>query len=119
MVHELENGLFSGTTRTINFESNTLPLSYSLFEKDALVVKEFKSKYLTIQKNDIPYLKVNFESFVHLGIWTKDKAPFLCIEPWHGYADSIDSNGNILEKEAIQVINENDVFTTSFSIEIL
>lgn len=119
VLNELENGLFSGKTRELILKNKTLPLTDSLFEKDALVVKEFKSKYLTIWKNDNPYLKVIFECFPNLGIWTKPKAPFLCIEPWHGFADSVDSNGNILEKQGIQTIDENDVFNTSFSIEIL
>lgn len=117
-THELENGLFSGKTKTINTQNN-LPLTYSLFEKDALVFKNLKSKYLTILHHNIPYLKVNFEHFPHLGIWTKQNAPFLCIEPWHGYADSIDSEGNIFKKKGIQILNANEVFKTSFSIEIL
>ncbi len=119
VLNELENGLFSGKTKDLILENKILPLSNALFENDALVVKEFKSKYLTIWKNNNPYLKVIFERFPHLGIWTKPKAPFLCIEPWHGFADSVDSNGNILQKQGIQTIHENDVFKTSFSIEIL
>ncbi|WP_300571000.1 aldose 1-epimerase family protein [Flavobacterium sp.] len=119
VINELENGLFSGKTKELILENKKVQLTDALFEKDALVLKEFKSKYLTILKNNNPYLKVIFERFPHLGIWTKPKAPFLCIEPWQGFADSIDSNGNILEKQGIQTIPENDVFKTSFSIEIL
>lgn len=118
-THELENGLFSGKTRTIDLNHNNLPLAYSLFEKDALVFKKFNSKYLTILHNNNPYLKVNFEKFPHLGIWTKQNAPFLCIEPWAGFADFVDSDGNIFEKPGIQIINEKEVFEASFSIEIL
>ncbi|MEO8517279.1 MAG: aldose 1-epimerase family protein [Flavobacterium sp.] len=118
-THELENGLFSGKTRTININNNNLPLSYSLFEKDALVFKNLNSKYLTILHNNNPYLKVNFEKFPYLGIWTKQNAPFLCIEPWLGFADFVDSNGNLLEKPGIQIINEAEVFEASFSIETL
>lgn len=119
ITHELENGLFSGRTRTIFLENKKLSLTYSLFKKDALVFKKINSDFLMIEKNNIPYLKVNFEKFPHLGVWTKQNAPFLCIEPWHGFADSIDSNGNILEKESMQTINEEEIFETSFSIEIL
>jgi galactose mutarotase-like enzyme len=118
-THELENGLFSGKTKTIPLQNNKLPLTYATFEKDALVLKKFKSKYLTILYNTIPYLKVNFEKFPYLGIWTKQNAPFLCIEPWFGFADFVDSNGNIFEKPGIQTINEKEAFETSLSIEIL
>lgn len=117
--HQLENEAFSGKTKTISLEKNQLPLHYSLFEKDAIVLKNCKSKYLTILKNNNPYLKVIFESFPFLGIWTKPNAPFLCIEPWQGCADSDTANGDIFQKEGIQILNHNKEFNTSFSIEIL
>ncbi|MFM9987984.1 aldose 1-epimerase family protein [Flavobacterium sp.] len=118
-THELEDEQFSGKTRTINLKNKTLPLTYSLFEKDALVFKEFKSKGLIIIKNNNPYLKINLESFPNLGIWTKKNAPFLCIEPWFGYADDKNSNNNIFDKKGIQILDINSTFNTSFSIEIL
>ena len=64
-------------------------------------------------------LKVNFEDFPNLGIWTKVGAPFICIEPWFGYSDTIESNGNLFEKEGVIVLEANDTFQTKFSLEIL
>lgn len=119
ITHELEDGQFTGKTKTIPLQDKLLPLHYSLFENDALVFKNLKSKYLTILKNNNPFLKVTFGDFPFLGIWTKPEAPFLCIEPWHGYADSYDANGSIFQKEGILVLNPNEKFKTSFSIEIL
>jgi galactose mutarotase-like enzyme len=119
ITHELENEQFSGKTKSINLKNKTLPLSYSLFEKDAIVLKKMESKNIIILKNQLPYLKINFGDFPNLGIWTKKNAPFLCIEPWHGYADSANANGRIEDKEGIIVINKGDSFETSFSIEIL
>lgn len=37
-------------------------------------------------------------NFPHFALWKQPNAPFLCFEPWQGYADSIDTQGNILEK---------------------
>ncbi|TGD58219.1 aldose 1-epimerase family protein [Flavobacterium humi] len=117
--HELENGLFSGKTSAILLQDKTLPLHYSLFEKDALVFKKLKSKYLTILKNNNPFLKVTFGNFPSLGIWTKPDAPFLCIEPWQGYADAADANGAIFEKEGILVLDQGQTYKASFAIEML
>jgi galactose mutarotase-like enzyme len=64
-------------------------------------------------------LKVNFDGFPSLGIWTKTQAPFLCIEPWFGYSDTEVNFGNLFEKEGIQILNENEQFKSNFSIEIL
>lgn len=119
ITHELENNLFSGKTRPINLDKTNLPLTYSLFEKDALVFKTIQSKKVTILENQEPLLKVNFEDFSSLGIWTVQNAPFICIEPWIGFADDATSNGNLFDKTNIQLLKENSSFEASFSIEIL
>ena len=64
-------------------------------------------------------MKINLGNFPNLGIWTKIDAPFLCIEPWLGYSDSQNSNGDLYSKEGIQILETNNQFETSFSIEIL
>ena len=73
----------------------------------------------TILKNEKPLLKVNFEDFPSLGIWTKMNAPFICIEPWFGYSDTNENFGNLFEKEGIQILDSNKIFNSKFSIEIL
>lgn len=119
ITHELENEQFSGKSRKITLENQALPLSYALFEKDALVFKNLNSRSLIIFENGNPYLKIHLGNFPHLGIWTKPNAPFLCIEPWFGYADSVNSNGSIFEKKAIQQIEPKQTFECYFTIEIL
>jgi galactose mutarotase-like enzyme len=54
-----------------------------------------------------------------LGIWTKSQAPFICIEPWIGFADTIENNGNLEEKEGIKILGINQTFQTNYFIEIL
>lgn len=117
--HELENDLLSDKFSTIEMVENLVPLTYSLFEKDALIFKKLQSKNITISENKKPLLRVQFDDFPNLGIWTKNNAPFLCIEPWLGYSDTIHASGNILEKEGIQIINSSEIFKSNFSIEIL
>jgi galactose mutarotase-like enzyme len=95
--------------------NNVVPLKYELFENDALILNH---KYLTILKNQTPLLRVHYSGFPHLGIWTKINAPFLCIEPWFGYSDSVESTGNLMEKE-VQIIDPEQTFEAKFSIEIL
>ena len=115
----LENDLVSTQTETIATNSNFVPLTHKLFERDALIFKKLQSKSLTIVEKEIPRLKVHFEDFPNLGIWTKVGAPFLCIEPWFGYSDTIKTNGNLFEKEGVIILEVNDTFQTNFSIEIL
>lgn len=116
---QLENDLICNETITLPMKENRLPLSYSLFENDALIFKKLESKAITILENDIPFLKVKFESFPSLGIWTKTKAPYICIEPWFGYADTMTNSGELSEKEGIQIIGIKEQFQSEYSIEIL
>ncbi|MFQ6602763.1 aldose 1-epimerase family protein [Flavobacterium sp. C3NV] len=115
----LENDLISNKTKVLETTRNIIPLNYSLFENDALIFKTLESKSLTILENSKPYLKVDFEDFPSLGLWTKEQAPFICIEPWLGYSDTAENSGDLFEKEGILVLDANKTFHSKFSITIL
>lgn len=115
----LKNNLLSEKTVLLPLKNNCLPLDYALFEKDALVFRNHKIKSITIQKNTIDLLTVHFEQFPDLGIWTKVNAPFICIEPWFGYADTVSANQNIADKDGIQVLEANQLFSVSYQIEVM
>jgi galactose mutarotase-like enzyme len=117
--YELENDLLSDKTAQITFDGNQLKLNYSLFEKDALIFKELKSKQIQLLEKNVPVLNFRFNDFPHFGIWTKMSAPFICLEPWVGYSDVIGTCGNIKEKEGIQKLEGNTAKEYSFSIGIL
>lgn len=117
---QLENDLLSDRTVGIPLQQDrTLPLNYGLFEKDALIFKNLDSETVEILRNGKPYLKVAFPDFPHLGIWTKQGAQFLCIEPWQGYSDHNNSSGNIVEKEGVITLQSQESYSAGFKIEIL
>lgn len=115
----LENDLISNKTKQLETKENQIELNYQLFENDALIFKSLESNSLTILENNKPYIKVDFADFPSLGIWTKENAPFICIEPWFGYSDTPDNTGNLFEKEGIVTLDANQTFNSKFSIEIL
>ena len=115
----LENDLVSDNSFEIALENKKLQLDYSIFENDALIFKTVQSRAITILENKKPLLKVAFNDFKNLGIWTKVGASFICIEPWLGYSDAVHATGNLLEKEGIQLVAVNERFECSFSVEIL
>jgi galactose mutarotase-like enzyme len=117
--HLLENDLISNITEVLKTTDNGVPLNYKLFENDALIFKTLESNSLTILENSKPYIKVDFEDFPSLGIWTKDQAPFICIEPWLGYSDTADNSGDLFEKEGVLVLDANQTFISKFNIQIL
>lgn len=112
-------GLLDNTTTEVLNDTNTLHLNAKSFEKDALVFKKLKSNQITLSnKQDGDLVTISFEDFPYLGIWSKPNAPFVCIEPWLGVADSINSSQKIEEKEAIINLAPNKDFNASYSIEI-
>nr|WP_315232217.1 aldose 1-epimerase family protein [uncultured Flavobacterium sp.] len=115
----LEDDLISNNTKQLEVHNKQIPLTYDLFENDALIFKTLQSDSLTILENENPILRVHFKDFPSLGIWTKMNAPFLCIEPWFGYSDTNENSGNLLEKEGILILDSNETFYSKFSIEIL
>ncbi|TDX10747.1 aldose 1-epimerase family protein [Flavobacterium sp. S87F.05.LMB.W.Kidney.N] len=115
----LENDLISSQTKILETTHNIVPLNYELFKNDALIFKTLESKSLTILKDSKPYVKVAYNDFPSLGIWTKENAPFICIEPWLGYSDTDENSGDLYKKEGILTLEENKNFSAKFSITIL
>ena len=112
-------GYFTGETKPVLTNGNQLALTKHLFDNDALVFKNLASRRATIRSYAHTHaVTVDYPAFPYLGIWAKPGAPFVCIEPWLGCADSEGQPKPIQEKEAVQHIDADKVFETSFSIEI-
>jgi galactose mutarotase-like enzyme len=115
----MTNGLIINKTKSAFNNPNTINLREDLFDKDALIFKDLKSRKVTLKhKNKGPVLSMCFEDFPYLGIWAKPNAPYVCIEPWLGIADSETTNQKIEDKEGIIALNAGLIFIASYSIEI-
>ncbi len=100
-----------------------LPLDHKLFKNRVIILKGVKSESLMIRKKDSKSgIKIiGIDKFPYLGIWTyvKKEEPFICIEPWYGISDYVNSNGEIKEKTGIQSLAPNERFMMRYSIEII
>jgi galactose mutarotase-like enzyme len=98
---------------------NTINLHPEIFANDALILKNVKSSAISLKckKSDFE-LKVRFNDFPYLGLWAKPNAPYVCIEPWIGIADSADTDRELATKELMQKLGSNKTFTAEYSIEI-
>ncbi len=115
----MSSGLVTSKTKPVFTDRSKIRLSADLFNEDALIFKDLKSRKVTLKHQDKgPILSVTFEDFPYLGIWAKPKAPYVCIEPWLGIADSETTNQKIVEKEGIIALDSGSVFNASYSIEI-
>lgn len=114
-----ESGFFTGDTEQVYLDNRRLKLSKDLFKDGALVFKEIKSKEVLIRNHQTPsFVSVSFEDFKALGVWAAPDAPFVCIEPWLGYADNAGELKEFSEKDGIQKLETSKVFECSFTIGI-
>jgi galactose mutarotase-like enzyme len=114
----LEENLISDKKIPVVLNEKNLNLKYELFENDALIFKSIQSKSLVLKHLNNPVLKIKYQDFPDLGIWTMVNAPFICLEPWFGFSDGLDAGGTIFEKEGISVLDANQQFESSYSIEV-
>ncbi len=98
-----------------------LTLSDQLFEDDALIFLSLNSRSLRFgpANGGSPALKIDFESMPHLGIWTKPGAPFLCIEPWFGYASPADFSGPLMAKPGSVHIAAGEAKAFAMAVELI
>lgn len=112
-------GLLTDETAPVLANTNILPLSKTLFDRDALIFMNAKSEKITLGSHKSSRrLTVEFPGFPQLGIWAKPGAPFVCIEPWYGYADTEQPYGDIWNKPGIRLLPAGETFTCTHRISV-
>ncbi len=128
-ILELENGLIakelnSGNVLTDLKKESKIKLNSESFEKDAIILRNIKSNKCIlreIKNNSVnkEILEFDFSGFLYLGIWSKKRAPFVCIEPWYNTADYIDSDGIFENKKDIIKLKEKEKFRCEYKIKFM
>ena len=111
-----EKALYNGKTAPFIKNTDSIKLHDDLFLNDALVFKDLKSKEVSLHGPEGKILSVNYKDFPFLGIWSKPKAPYVCVEPWIGHADTVDSTQNLFDKEGSLILKPNQEYKASYSI---
>ncbi len=116
----LDNGLLENGTVPLLENTDQLPLRKELFEADAIVLKELNStKVRLIQERTGRGFEFDFNGFPYLGIWAAKGADFVCIEPWCGIADNVDSNQQLVEKEGINELGAGGLFERTWKFAVI
>ncbi len=114
-----KEGLIADETLPFFDNNNIINLHPHIFENDALVFKNLNSRKVSLKsKKSDQMLTVSFPDFNYLGIWAKPNAKFVCIEPWLGIADSVNSDRNFEHKEALIRLEPKGTFTAKYFITI-
>ena len=101
------------------FDGRRITLNEKLFEYDALVFKDLTSNRVALKnKIDAREVIVDLKDAPYLGIWRPQEAPFVCIEPWYGVADSVHSDYDFLKKEGLIELEKSDCFSASIVLHV-
>ena len=103
-IRRLSGGLLRAEAEPSPVQGRVLPLDERLFEADAVILDAPASRSLRYAGPSGPSLELAWSGFRELGIWTKPGGPFLCIEPWRGFASPQGFDGEFADKPGLMLI---------------
>ena len=95
-------------------------LKKDIFTIDTILIRDVKSKSVKLLNKENKGIEFSYPKFSTLAIWTPyNEAPFICLEPWIGYNDLHDTNGEYLTKADLVKLNPNESYEVSYTIKII
>ena len=114
----LNGNLLEDNTKRIIENSKELPLKYEYFKVDALVFKNIQAKKVClVHNNSSKKVTLEFPRHDYFLLWTKPDAKYICLEPWCGIPDSVDSDYDITKKEGIIALDNEIEYTHKITFE--
>lgn len=107
--------------KTLGQTNTDILVTRELFANDALIYETVGPNSYSIQSEKTPHsVTVSYDDMPFVGIWSPypSDAPFVCIEPWCGIADTVQATGELTEKLGINHLEAGQVFTQGYQIEI-
>lgn len=118
VVNLLNDGLISDQTKEVELIDSTLSVSKELFNNDALVCMNSQLEEVSLVSKKTKHgVSLVSKEWPYYGIWSKKATDqFVCLEPWYGIADSVNTDGNFETKTGIIKIESEQYFKCFFDI---
>lgn len=99
---------------------NTLPLSHTLFDNDAIVLKDTGSKIILRTHTSSHSVEINCKDFAYLGLWhtPKTQAPYICIEPWSSLPSRKEKIEKLETQDNLLTLAPGSMLTKEWSITV-
>ncbi|UDM79687.1 aldose 1-epimerase family protein [Vagococcus fluvialis] len=107
--------------KTLAQTNTSIQLNREFFANDAFILETKGENSFSILSDKTDHcVSLTYTDLPYVGIWTTypTEAPFVCIEPWNGIADTLDATGKIEDKLGINRITPSDIFKSSYTIKI-
>ncbi len=102
--------------------TNELPLCYSDFDNDAMIIENLPKKALNlISRKTGRGMRFLFDGFDALGIWTpiKKNSPFVCLEPWNGLPADVAETTDAKSKKYAITLASGEEYSVAYGIEVI
>jgi galactose mutarotase-like enzyme len=120
-AYSLDRSFICTKSKVEGLES--IDLNSEIFKNDALIYDNVNEISINSRKSNMS-ISIEFNNFPFVGVWspyykeTNSIAPFVCIEPWYGIADCVNSDKNFKDKLGINKLSPNKTFEASYSINL-
>ena len=95
-------------------DSDTLPLTHELFDVDTLTFEDVPERTVTLTGPAGHGMRVDFDGFDYLGVWSAPNAPFVALEPWCGTATRTDEDDVFEHKQGMMFLAPGESITKTF-----
>ena len=113
------DGLIEEEPIPVFHNDSVIRLQKELFMHDALVFKDLVSNKVSLKcAKHNRAIDFDFSGFPYLGIWAAKNADFVCIEPWRGIADGVNTDQQLKHKEGINKLVSKEEFTVEWRVTV-
>jgi galactose mutarotase-like enzyme len=113
------DGLLTPVRHPTPVSYRRLELADALFQNDVVIFDQIRSRSVTYGAPGGPRLQLGFPDAPYLGVWTKPKADFICIEPWHGVSDAEGFSGDFTAKTGVFTVAAGAALPIKMTITLL
>jgi galactose mutarotase-like enzyme len=113
------NGLLAAERHPTPIFNRRLALEDALFRDDAVIFDEIRSHCVTYGAQEGSRIRLTYPDAPYLGIWSKPRANFVCIEPWHGIADPEGFSGDFRTKPGVFMVAPGATLPVKMTITLL
>lgn len=109
-----------GSRRELLKRSKSLPISHELFDQDAIILDNIRSRRVKLIHKDRTHgVELEFYDFPYLILWSNNSGDFVAIEPWTGLSTCSDEDDQFEKKRNVMILPPGESKTYSYRITLL
>ena len=119
-----EEALISHTLREpLLVDQDRFTLDYSVFDRlDTIILEGLRSTGVALLHKDTGRgVHMSYDGFPMIAFWTPGhkKAPFICLEPWHGLPSLADETGNFEDRPYVTLLSPGMSHQCGYDVELI